>query len=84
MAYNPVVGRAGIPQGNNLNSNLNSGQGGDQFSMQNMQPEDYLGILSKILSLSLERANVNTYLREAISLLLENRPENPILFLADQ
>ena len=32
----------------------------------------------------IERANVNMYLREAISLLLENRPENPILFLADQ
>lgn len=49
-----------------------------------MQPEDYLG---NILSLNLnylERANVNLYLREAISLLLENRPENPILFLADQ
>ena len=46
MAYNPVVGRTGIPQGNNPNSNINSGQGGDQFSMQNMQPEDYLGTLS--------------------------------------
>jgi hypothetical protein len=33
MAYNPVVGRTGIPQGNNPNSNINSGQGGDQFSM---------------------------------------------------
>ncbi len=48
-----------------------------------MQPEDYLG--KKIIAYKyVERANVNSYLREAISLLLENRPENPILFLADQ
>jgi len=46
-----------------------------------MAPEDYLGNF-KILN-CLERANVNVYLRDAISLLLENRPENPILFLAD-
>ncbi len=38
----------------------------------------------KISNLNKERANVNMYMREAISLLLENRPENPILFLADQ
>ncbi len=43
-------------------------------------------MVSKIIALNneIERANVNMYLREAISLLLENRPENPILFLADQ
>ena len=48
-----------------------------------MQPEDYLGKII-IAYKYVERANVNSYLREAISLLLENRPENPILFLADQ
>lgn len=37
-----------------------------------MPPEDYL-----------DKQNVNFYLKEAVSLLLENRPENPILFLAD-
>ena len=37
-----------------------------------MPPEDYL-----------ERQNVGTHLKEAISLLLENRPENPIQFLAE-
>ncbi len=37
-----------------------------------------------IYTLNLEKSNVNVYLKEAISLLLENRPENPILFLADQ
>jgi len=49
-----------------------------------MQPEDYLGNIYILNYYPLERANVNVYLREAISLLLENRPENPILFLADQ
>jgi len=39
----------------------------DPQSQQNMPPEDYL-----------ERQNVGTHLKEAISLLLENRPENPI------
>lgn len=53
--------------------------------MSNVQPEDYLGIFNRIHILRyLEKSNVNTYLKEAISLLLENRPENPILFLADQ
>lgn len=37
-----------------------------------MNPDDYL-----------ERQNVGTHLKEAISLLLENRPENPIQFLAE-
>ena len=49
--------------GNAGNSQLVS----DLQSQQNMLPEDYL-----------ERQNVNTHLKEAISLLLENRPENPI------
>lgn len=44
----------------------------DPQSQQNMPPEDYL-----------ERQNVGTHLKEAISLLLENRPENPIQFLAE-
>lgn len=35
-------------------------------------PEDYL-----------EKQQVGTYLKDAISFLLENRPENPIQFLAD-
>lgn len=50
--------------------------------MQNMNPEDYLG--NFYLFTWLEKSSVNQYLKEAISLLLENRPENPILFLADQ
>jgi hypothetical protein len=37
-----------------------------------MPPEDYL-----------EKQNVNSHLKDAISLLLENRPENPIMFLAE-
>jgi len=40
--------------------------------MNNMQPEDYL-----------EKQNVNGMLRDAVSLLLENRPANPILFMAE-
>lgn len=48
-----------------------------------MSPDDYLGKLFKY-NFVIERANVNMHMREAISLLLENRPENPILFLADQ
>ncbi len=44
----------------------------DQQTFQNMQPDDYL-----------ERTNVSNQLKESVSLLLENRPENPILFLAD-
>jgi hypothetical protein len=31
----------------------------------------------------LEKQQVSDYLKEAISLMLENRPENPIQFLAD-
>jgi len=31
----------------------------------------------------LEKQHVNDYLKEAISMMLENRPENPIEFLAD-
>ena len=31
----------------------------------------------------MEKSNVNNHVKEAVSLLLENRPENPILFLAD-
>jgi hypothetical protein len=54
MAYNPVVrggggvGAAGAGANTNTN-NLNLGGGAtgqgnnDQFSVQNMQPEDYLG-----------------------------------------
>jgi len=37
-----------------------------------MPSEDYL-----------EKQQVSGYLKEAISLLLENRPENPIQFLAE-
>lgn len=37
-----------------------------------MPPEDYL-----------EKQNVGVHLKEAISMLLENRPENPIQFLAE-
>jgi len=44
----------------------------DMQSQQNMNPDDFL-----------ERQNVGTHLKEAISLLLENRPENPIQFLAE-
>lgn len=44
----------------------------DSQAQQNMAPDDYL-----------ERQNVGTHLKEAISLLLENRPENPIQFLAE-
>jgi len=32
---------------------------------------------------SIEKQNVNTLLRDAVSLLLENRPQNPILFMAE-
>ena len=51
-----------------------------------MNPDDYLGKNSLFLILIIlsDKSNVNVFLKEAISLLLENRPENPILFLADQ
>ena len=39
---------------------------------QSMAPEDYL-----------DKQNVGIHLKEAISTLLENRPENPIQFLAE-
>ena len=52
MAYNPVT-RGGIsgPGGSGAPNNLNLGTGGgagggqgtDQFSMQNISPDDYLG-----------------------------------------
>lgn len=38
----------------------------------NIPPEDYL-----------DKQNVNNLLRDAVSLLLENRPANPILFMAE-
>ena len=44
----------------------------DSQTVQNMPPEDYL-----------EKQNVGAHLKESISLLLENRPENPIMFLAE-
>lgn len=37
-----------------------------------ISPEDYL-----------DKQNVNGFLREAVSSLLENRPANPILFMAE-
>lgn len=90
MAYNPVargVGGQGAGGPATGNPNIGGGTSGagnnDQFSSSNMQPEDYLGKII-IAYKYVERANVNSYLREAVSLLLENRPENPILFLADQ
>jgi hypothetical protein len=76
--YNNPVARAGGAGGPGTAAGAGGPNAGgaagntDQTSVQNMNPEDYL-----------ERANVNIYLRDAISLLLENRPENPILFLAD-
>jgi hypothetical protein len=48
-----------------------SNQNDNNFS-NNIAPEDYL-----------EKQNVNGLLRDAVSLLLENRPANPILFMAD-
>lgn len=55
MAYNPVVRGInhystplGIP-GASANTNLGvGGQANDQFSLQNMQPEDYLGTHSYV------------------------------------
>ena len=44
----------------------------DTQAQQSMPPEDYL-----------DKQNVGVHLKEAISLLLENRPENPIQFLAE-
>jgi len=44
----------------------------DSNYVNNIQPEDYL-----------EKQNVNGLLRDAVSLLLENRPSNPILFMAE-
>jgi hypothetical protein len=41
-------------------------------NLSNTQPEEYL-----------EKQQVAVQLKEAISLLLENRPENPIAFLAE-
>jgi hypothetical protein len=50
-----------------------------------VSPEDYLGKYSiNSLTFDADKQNVNTYLREAVSSLLENRPANPILFMAEQ
>ena len=50
-----------------------------------VSPEDYLGKYSiNPLTFDADKQNVNTYLREAVSSLLENRPANPILFMAEQ
>lgn len=49
-----------------------------------MAPEDYLGKLNLSWPVVLEKSNVSALLKEVTSLMLENRPENPILFLADQ
>lgn len=73
MAYNPVV--RGTTNTNNNNQN-------DAQSLSNMNPDDYLG--TSYFIIFSDKSNVNIFLKEAISLLLENRPENPILFLADQ
>jgi len=55
----------------NVNSNNNANVSMEQ-NTNNSQPEDYL-----------EKQQVALHLKEAISLLLENRPENPIAFLAE-
>jgi hypothetical protein len=69
MAYNPVA-RGGISGASGPTNNLGAAQGGnDQFSMQNVSPEDYLGTIAHLVTPLLERANVNNYLKEAISLL---------------
>ena len=44
----------------------------DDNSLANMRPEDYL-----------EKQNIRKDLADAINLILENRPENPIHFLYD-
>ena len=49
-----------------------------------ISPEDYLGKCTVSLTDHTDKQNVNGYLREAVSSLLENRPSNPILFMADQ
>lgn len=54
--------------GNHGNQGNNDTSGGNTVA-----PEDYL-----------EKQNVNVLLRDAVSLLLENRPANPILFMAEQ
>ena len=54
------------------NPNMNPQGNYEPSSLANMSPEDYL-----------EKTSLNANLKEAVSLLLENRPENPILFLAD-
>jgi hypothetical protein len=45
----------------------------DTSGTNSVPPEDYL-----------DKQNVNVLLKDAVSLLLENRPANPILFMAEQ
>ena len=49
------------------------GMGQEESPLSIMSPEDYL-----------EKTNMKTLIGDAVNLMLENRPENPILFLLDQ
>ena len=59
--------------GHNTHGNHGSSNNNDASGTNTVPPEDYL-----------DKQNVNVLLKDAVSLLLENRPANPILFMAEQ
>lgn len=59
--------------GHNSHGNHGSQNNNDASGANVVAPEDYL-----------EKQNVNNLLKDAVSTLLENRPANPILFMAEQ
>ena len=86
-ASNNQGGSTGYSYG--VNSHHNAGHHGshqnnnnNDASQSTVSPEDYLGKQPPDLT-TLEKQNVNVLLRDAVSLLLENRPANPILFMAE-
>ena len=95
--YGRIHGGAVLTGQSNTGYGVSYGQGAHGYSQSNnpqpssndmahtVSPEDYLGKYSiDPLTFNVDKQNVNTYLREAVSSLLENRPANPILFMAEQ
>jgi len=69
--HHGVVSHGGHGVGHNQGGTHGVNQNETNF-INNIPPEDYL-----------DKQNVNGLLKEAVTLLLENRPANPILFMAE-
>jgi len=72
-SYGGNYGMHGAHAGHNTHQNHGPAHNqNDSNATNTIAPEDYL-----------DKQNVNNLLRDAVSLLLENRPANPILFMAE-